>query len=58
LSPLLAQVLLDEVDQAPERRGHRFVRYAYDCTVDANLNPSNRPVRPACRVVWEGRDGR
>ena len=29
-SPLLANVLLDEVDQELERRGHRFVRYADD----------------------------
>jgi len=28
LSPLLANVLLDEVDRELERRGHRFVRYA------------------------------
>jgi group II intron reverse transcriptase/maturase len=33
LSPLLANVLLDEVDQELERRGHRFVRYADDCNV-------------------------
>jgi group II intron reverse transcriptase/maturase len=33
LSPLLANVLLDEVDQALERRGHCFVRYADDCNV-------------------------
>jgi RNA-directed DNA polymerase len=33
LSPLLANVLLDEVDRALERHGHRFVRYADDCNV-------------------------
>ncbi len=33
LSPLLANVLLDEVDKELERRGHRFVRYADDCNV-------------------------
>jgi len=33
LSPLLANVLLDEVDQELMRRGHRFVRYADDCNV-------------------------
>ena len=33
LSPLLANVLLDEVDRALERRGHRFARYADDCNV-------------------------
>jgi group II intron reverse transcriptase/maturase len=33
LSPLLANVLLDEVDRELERRGHQFVRYADDCNV-------------------------
>ena len=33
LSPLLANVLLDEVDKALERRGHCFARYADDCNV-------------------------
>jgi group II intron reverse transcriptase/maturase len=33
LSPLLANVLLDEVDQELEQRGHAFVRYADDCNV-------------------------
>ena len=33
LSPLLANVLLDEVDKALEKRGHRFARYADDCNV-------------------------
>lgn len=33
LSPLLANVLLDEVDKTLERRGHRFVRYADDLNV-------------------------
>lgn len=33
LSPLLANVLLDEVDKALERRGCCFVRYADDCNI-------------------------
>lgn len=33
LSPLLANVLLDEVDKELEKRGHGFVRYADDCNV-------------------------
>jgi group II intron reverse transcriptase/maturase len=33
LSPLLANVLLDEVDKELEKRGHTFVRYADDCNV-------------------------
>ena len=33
LSPLLANVLLDDLDKELEKRGHRFVRYADDCNV-------------------------
>jgi len=33
LSPLLANILLDEMDRELERRGHRFCRYADDCTI-------------------------
>jgi len=33
LSPLLGNVLLDEVDQELENRSHAFVRYADDCNV-------------------------
>jgi RNA-directed DNA polymerase len=34
LSPLLAKLLLDGLDQELERRGHRFVRYADDSNID------------------------
>lgn len=33
LSPLLANLMLDELDQELERRGHNFVRYADDCNI-------------------------
>jgi len=33
LSPLLSNVLLDDLDKELERRGHAFVRYADDCNV-------------------------
>jgi RNA-directed DNA polymerase len=33
LSPLLANLLLDDLDRELERRGHRFVRYADDVTI-------------------------
>jgi RNA-directed DNA polymerase len=33
LSPLLANLLLDEFDREMEHRGHRFVRYADDCNI-------------------------
>jgi RNA-directed DNA polymerase len=31
LSPLMSNVLLDELDKELERRGHKFCRYADDC---------------------------
>ena len=33
LSPLLANLLLDDLDKELERRGHRFCRYADDCNI-------------------------
>lgn len=33
LSPLLSNVMLNELDRELERRGHRFVRYADDCMI-------------------------
>ena len=33
LSPLLSNIVLDELDIELERRGHRFVRYADDCNI-------------------------
>jgi RNA-directed DNA polymerase len=33
LSPLLSNIVLDELDSELARRGHRFVRYADDCNV-------------------------
>ncbi|MCI0557288.1 MAG: group II intron reverse transcriptase/maturase [Nitrososphaera sp.] len=33
LSPLLSNIVLDELDQELVKRGHRFVRYADDCNI-------------------------
>ena len=33
LSPLLSNLVLDELDRELERRGHRFIRYADDCNI-------------------------
>ena len=33
LSPLLSNIMLNELDKELERRGHRFVRYADDCMI-------------------------
>jgi RNA-directed DNA polymerase len=33
LSPLLSNLMLDDLDRELEQRGHRFVRYADDCNI-------------------------
>lgn len=33
LSPLLSNIVLDELDKELENRGHKFVRYADDCNI-------------------------
>jgi RNA-directed DNA polymerase len=49
LSPLLANVLLDEVDKELERRGHCFVRYADDCNVYVRSKRAGERVLAALR---------
>jgi RNA-directed DNA polymerase len=52
LSPLLANVLLDEVDRELERRGHRFVRYADDCNVYVRSRRAGQRVLQALRDCY------
>jgi RNA-directed DNA polymerase len=52
LSPLLANVLLDEVDRELERRGHRFVRYADDCNVYVRSQRAGERVLEALRGCY------
>ena len=52
LSPLLANVLLDEVDRELERRGHRFVRYADDCNVYVRSLKAGQRVLQALRDCY------
>ncbi len=33
LSPLLANIILDDLDKELEKRGHKFCRYADDCNI-------------------------
>ena len=44
LSPLLSNIVLDELDQELARRGHRFVRYADDCNVYVRSERSGQRV--------------
>jgi group II intron reverse transcriptase/maturase len=52
LSPLLANVLLDEVDRELERRGHCFVRYADDCNVYVRSRRAGERVMEALAGLY------
>ena len=52
LSPLLANVLLDEVDRELEKRGHAFVRYADDCNVYVRSKRAGERVMEALRRLY------
>jgi RNA-directed DNA polymerase len=52
LSPLLANVLLDEVDKELERRGHCFVRYADDANVYVRSRRAGERVMELLRRLY------
>lgn len=52
LSPLLANVLLDEVDRELERRGHCFVRYADDANVYVRSRRAGERVMALLRRLY------
>ena len=54
LSPLLANVLLDEVDKALEARGHSFARYADDCNVYVGSQQAGERVMALLRKLYTG----
>ena len=52
LSPLLANLLLDEVDKELEKRGHTFVRYADDCNVYVRSRRAGERVMAALERMY------
>lgn len=52
LSPLLANVVLDEVDKELEKRGHCFVRYADDCNVYVRSPKAGQRVMAMFRHLY------
>jgi RNA-directed DNA polymerase len=54
LSPLLANVLLDEVDKALEARGYSFARYADDCNVYVGSKRAGERVMVYLRKLYSG----
>jgi group II intron reverse transcriptase/maturase len=55
LSPLLSNILLDELDKELERRGHRFCRYADDCNVYVKSRRAGERVMISIRQFVEER---
>lgn len=55
LSPLLANILLDDLDKELESRGHRFARYADDCNVYVRSKRAGERVLQGMRRLLEER---
>ncbi len=54
LSPLLSNILLDDLDRELERRDHAFVRYADDCHVYVRSKAAGLRVMASLeRFLWE-----
>ena len=53
LSPLLSNLLLDDLDRELARRGHRFVRYADDCNIYMRSKAAGERVMASLeRFLW------
>ena len=55
LSPLLSNIVLDELDWELDRRGHRFVRYADDCKIYVRSERSGQRVMASVTRYLETR---
>jgi RNA-directed DNA polymerase len=55
LSPLLSNIVLDELDWELDRRGHRFVRYADDCNIFVKSERAGQRVMASVTRFIEGR---
>ncbi|ODT98152.1 MAG: group II intron reverse transcriptase/maturase [Planctomycetes bacterium SCN 63-9] len=54
LSPLLANLLLDDLDKELERRGHKFCRYADDCNIYVRTRVAGERVLASLTEFLEG----
>lgn len=55
LSPLLSNILLDELDKELERRGHKFCRYADDCNIYVRSRSAGQRVLKSLTAFLERR---
>jgi RNA-directed DNA polymerase len=55
LSPLLSNIVLDELDKELEKRGHKFVRYADDCNIYVQSRKAGERVKQSITTYIEGK---
>ena len=55
LSPLLANIMLDDVDKELEKRGHKFCRYADDCNIYVKSKKAGFRVMNSITRIIEGK---
>jgi RNA-directed DNA polymerase len=55
LSPILANLLLDDLDKELERRGHKFCRYADDCNIYVQSQAAGERVLSSVSSFLEGK---
>ena len=55
LSPLLSNIMLDELDKELEKRGHRFCRYADDCNIYVKSKRAGERVMENITSFIEGK---
>lgn len=55
LSPLLSNIVLDELDKELEERGHKFVRYADDCNIYVKTEKAGNRVMNSITSFIEGK---
>jgi len=55
ISPLLSNILLDDLDKELERRGHRFCRYADDCNVYVKSARAGERVMGSLKAFLTGK---
>nr|WP_062286090.1 group II intron reverse transcriptase/maturase [Moorella mulderi] len=55
ISPLLANILLDDLDKELEKRGHKFVRYADDCNIYVKSKRAGERVMASIRKFLQER---
>ena len=55
LSPLLSNIVLDELDKELEKRGHKFVRYADDCNIYVKTKKAGYRVMNSITSFIEGK---